>query len=52
MTQDHTYSRLHHLSGERLRFDLQEKKLAIQEEARLSGAGRAAETLAKVGPLR
>jgi quercetin dioxygenase-like cupin family protein len=52
MTQDHTYTRLHQLTGELLRINLTEKAQAIREEAHLSEAGRAAETIAKMGPLR
>jgi quercetin dioxygenase-like cupin family protein len=52
MVQDHTYLRLHQLSGPTLLVNLQEKGRAILEEARLASVGRAAETLAKEGSLR
>ncbi len=52
MDQDHSYARLHTLSGPVLHFDLEEKAQAILEAARLATTGRAAETLVKEGQLR
>ncbi|HLF76232.1 MAG TPA: hypothetical protein VJB57_01965 [Dehalococcoidia bacterium] len=52
MAQDHTYLRLHQISGPLVLVNLEEKGEAILEEARLAPVGRAAETLVKEGPLR
>ena len=52
MAQEHTYLRLHQLSGEALRVDLKDKAREILAAARETDAGRAAETLVKEGPLR
>ena len=52
MAEQHTYARLHHLSGQVLRFDLKERAREILRAARETNAGRAAETLVKEGPLR
>jgi quercetin dioxygenase-like cupin family protein len=52
MVQDHTYLRLHQISGPVFLVNLEEKARGILEEARLAPLGRAAETLVKEGPLR
>jgi quercetin dioxygenase-like cupin family protein len=52
MTQEHTYLKLHQISGPALLIDIEDKARGILEEARVATVGRAAETLAKQGPLR
>jgi quercetin dioxygenase-like cupin family protein len=51
-TDGHTYIKQHQLSGDAMLLDLAEASSDVLEEARASGAGRAARTLVKDGPLR
>lgn len=51
-TDGHTYIKQHQLSGDAMLLDLAEASRDVLEEARASGAGRAARTLVKDGPLR
>jgi quercetin dioxygenase-like cupin family protein len=51
-SQGHTYLKAHTLSADALLLDLDEQANAVLEEARSSGASRAARTLIKDGPLR
>ena len=51
-TARHTYTQSHAISGEVLLLDVDAEAAAVLEAARAAGAGHAARTLVKEGPLR
>ncbi|MEX2598190.1 MAG: cupin domain-containing protein [Dehalococcoidia bacterium] len=48
----HSYTQTHQVSGDVLQFTLSEDDESLRQQAAASGAGRAAKTLVKEGPIR
>jgi quercetin dioxygenase-like cupin family protein len=51
-TKGHEYLRSHEISGDALRFNLEEESAAILKAAKAEATGHIAKTLVKEGPLR